>query len=407
MALRAFLARVALSAASISITLVLVDRALGFAGFPREISARVSHPPNYKEIRNNLEFSYEFETNSQGLRYPEIPLQKPSGSYRVFVLGDSFTEGVGVSEDQRFSALLEQHFGTNGRRIAFVNGGLAGTGPLEYGRLFLSIGLEYDPDAVLICLYANDLSNSPVLVRPGDLSPSTPNRAGIKRLAHSFLPHMYTLVNSSWDQLQFERRTRTSDFVETISIQAMREGIPERQIRKWSEVLHEYWVDAVNRGEFNGAMLSYGLLRPKYWSDALDIDSEISEAKWQSMATIISELVSESRRREIEVAIVYLPTRFQYDPPSHELTNPWILSGTNTRRDWLIGETEIQIRLESLTKEMDVPFYDLTSVFREAALVNSNLNWALDDHWTAEGHRTAGSAIAEWLEESGAFSIVP
>ncbi len=78
------------------ISSLVLDRMLIVFGLPAVIPPRYSHPAHFTQQRDHLDFSYEFATNDQGLRYDVIPLEKSAGSRRVFVLGDSFTEGVGV-----------------------------------------------------------------------------------------------------------------------------------------------------------------------------------------------------------------------------------------------------------------------------------------------------------------------
>ena len=107
---------------------MLIDRALILFGFPSEPEPQYAHPPNLRETRRNLEFEYDFETNSQGLRYREIPLEKPEGTYRVLLAGDSFTEGTGVEMEETFSTALErQAEEEEERRIDFIN-----AGPLDH-----------------------------------------------------------------------------------------------------------------------------------------------------------------------------------------------------------------------------------------------------------------------------------
>src|SRR5215467_1798077 len=71
----------------------LGDRMLGLLGLPDEFAGWVTHPPHYSEVRRNIEFTEKFQTNGQGLRYKEIPLQKPLRTRRIFVVGDSNVEG--------------------------------------------------------------------------------------------------------------------------------------------------------------------------------------------------------------------------------------------------------------------------------------------------------------------------
>ncbi len=46
--------------------------------FPAEATERISNPVNYEKVRKNKEFQYVFKTNSRGLRYNDIPAEKPA-----------------------------------------------------------------------------------------------------------------------------------------------------------------------------------------------------------------------------------------------------------------------------------------------------------------------------------------
>ena len=52
-------------------------------------------------------WGHKVRSNSWGYRGPEVP-PKPDDVYRILVLGDSLTWGVGLTEDQRFTHIAEQ-----------------------------------------------------------------------------------------------------------------------------------------------------------------------------------------------------------------------------------------------------------------------------------------------------------
>ena len=116
--------------AAVVLSVFLFDWILLFLNFPSEASNRFSHPANFEELRQNIEYQYSFKTNDRGLRYHDLASKTVSNSHTVFVVGDSFTEGVGVDEDKRFTDLLEDHFKSSGASLLFINGGLSGTSPL-------------------------------------------------------------------------------------------------------------------------------------------------------------------------------------------------------------------------------------------------------------------------------------
>jgi hypothetical protein len=145
--LRKVISNVTLFLLSLFLCSLLADRSLALFGYPAELPPRIAHPPNYSESRKSIEYTYEFKTNSRGLRYREIPVEKKAENEMRFILvGDSFVEGTGVNLDQTFGTLLEKRFSNGSRKALFINCGLSGTGPLQYGNIFYNVGLKYHPD---------------------------------------------------------------------------------------------------------------------------------------------------------------------------------------------------------------------------------------------------------------------
>ena len=389
---------------TLAAALFLCEWVLKLRGFPTALSPQTSHPANFHETRERLEFRFDFRTNSQGLRYGEIPLEKELNSRRVFVVGDSFTEGWGVEASQRFTDLLERRFDAAPRRVLFINGGLSGGGIVQYGRLFFHKGVKYHPDALLVCLYANDLSGTPDTAGEGQKREAV--RPPPTRLIHTLWPRLDTLVATLKARRDYKERTTTSDFVRDVTTEAARRGISQKRIDGWRESLPQELVDAINAGKFNGSVLSYGLLYPAYWTDSIDVNSTTARVKWTNMAQVLSEMADGAKEKNVEMAVVFIPAPFLYDPRTHEASNPWVRSGTVIKKGWLDEETRIQKRLRSWSESAKVPFLDLTPVFREAVLENRDLNWKLDGHWTSAGHEVAAEAIAEWLSDGQVFSFV-
>jgi lysophospholipase L1-like esterase len=383
---------------------LLMDRVLALCGFSDEWTASAANPANYHERRVNIEYAYEFQTNGQGLREREIPLQRPLGVSRIFVAGDSFTEGVGVAQDQTFVTVLEKELQARGKAVQTINGGLDGAGPREYGRLFLEVGVRYRPDVLLLSVYANDVSDTPAEAAAADLERARPHRTGIKAALHRAWPRIYTLLlNLHYGRIQRES-TRPRDLIDAVSRHARRLGIPPSDIDAWKARLPAELTAAANEGRFNGYVLSHGLLRRDWWTDALDLGSAQAEARFRAMLTLLAAVAERSRRLGITPALVFLPSRLQYDCSLYEpgATNLWRQVGIHVRPEWCLGETPLQLRLRTWAAQEGLPLLDLTDRFRHA-IRGSPLTWTLDEHWTPEGHRVAASAIAEWLLSASVF----
>ncbi len=87
----------------------------------------------------------EYRINSKGIRDDETPYEKPEGTYRIAVIGDSRTFGYGVAIEQHFSRILEGYF----ERVEVINLGVSGYG-IDQSFLFLQEqGFRYAPNLVI------------------------------------------------------------------------------------------------------------------------------------------------------------------------------------------------------------------------------------------------------------------
>ena len=130
--------------------------------------------------------------NSLGFREREVQ-PKRAGVYRIVVVGDSYTWGQGIADDERFSNVLEALLGP---RYEVLNFGLPGhTMPEHLAEL--DVVLKLSPDFVLLQLYINNFETpamrrpSPAHLLPGDLD---------ARLSTSSV--VYQILNDRFAQLQ-------------------------------------------------------------------------------------------------------------------------------------------------------------------------------------------------------------
>lgn len=106
--------------------------------------------------------------NSRGLRDREYALIKPRGVTRVLVLGDSYTWGYGVADDEIYTEVLERSLGQRGAAVQVINSGVSGWGTDQEYLFLQSEGLQYQPDVVVLALFLiNDPENNSSSVQYG------------------------------------------------------------------------------------------------------------------------------------------------------------------------------------------------------------------------------------------------
>ncbi len=104
--------------------------------------------------------SYRF--NALGCRGPDIPIPRTTETVRILLLGDSFTQGVGVHEEHTFTKQLERLLNENldmkdsSRTYKVINCGISGFSTRDERLFYQLSGSKYEPDIVLLVMVWND-----------------------------------------------------------------------------------------------------------------------------------------------------------------------------------------------------------------------------------------------------------
>jgi lysophospholipase L1-like esterase len=110
--------------------------------------------PNHTSTRGGA----QCRTNSHGLRDQEIPLKKPSGTYRILVLGDSTVLGFAIPFEKTFSEQLERMLNDRNPETRFqvINAGVPGYSLYNCLIYLKRDGIQFDPDLIILETNFND-----------------------------------------------------------------------------------------------------------------------------------------------------------------------------------------------------------------------------------------------------------
>ena len=110
---------------------------------------------------------FTFETNAFGLRSRPIRHQKPDSTLRVLCVGDSFTEGFGVNQNETYPNQLDQILRGVGVDAEVLCAAMAGLHIWHYVDLVHHYGDLLRPDVVVLGIYSGNDIEASMLDAPG------------------------------------------------------------------------------------------------------------------------------------------------------------------------------------------------------------------------------------------------
>jgi lysophospholipase L1-like esterase len=162
-----WISNLALVLCSITVGVLLIEVGLRlFAPQPMSGTVFEYAPRGYSVLKSkgSALFSVGDRTGVYHFVSPHLRGQRvpPAGATRILVLGDSFTFGFGLSEEETYIAKLQQKidpaFGIN--RIALLNAGIGGSGTSEHLAFLEDFGEEIAPRAVIVFVSIDDFNRA-------------------------------------------------------------------------------------------------------------------------------------------------------------------------------------------------------------------------------------------------------
>lgn len=105
------------------------------------------------EHRIEGSFTTTFRTNSRGLRDREYSIEKPNGVNRIVVIGDSFTWGWGVGDQEIYTEILEASL----QGVEVINLGVTAFDTPQELKYLKMEGMNYEPDMIILGFCLNDI----------------------------------------------------------------------------------------------------------------------------------------------------------------------------------------------------------------------------------------------------------
>ena len=195
---------VALAVAEVAVRLISPQEVgpVRFACYPE--LGEIPVPGQQGERRIPGVYSFRYSNNSLGWRGSREYREAKQTDYRVLFLGDSFTYGTGVNDDQTFAARVEKDLRAGQVAVEVMNAGAPGKGTDYELKCFQTVGRKFHPDLTVLGFFCNDFQDNARgeyynIGSRGELQvkPLNCNRGAVKTLL-DHLPAYSWLI--SWSQ---------------------------------------------------------------------------------------------------------------------------------------------------------------------------------------------------------------
>jgi GDSL-like Lipase/Acylhydrolase family len=349
-------------------TYLVCDLSLGWLLNPRQTFPGAPDPvvhhrmlPEARWEMIKPDFRVPFTTNNVGLRGPKLDPHKSDDLCRILVLGDSFTFGVGVRNDQTFSALLERALNKRASfKVEVLNAGVNSYAPILEYLFFKTHGVLWNPDVVVLAFDMSDLEQEQYYRTrarfDGSGSPLAVDgledyRATRCTLAAWIRNHLFV---GSW-LLRLSLRQHVGTVAPTLD-------------------------DVVTQGNI------------RVLQHTLEGDREDRTAAWRNVFQSIG-LVNQMAKAK-GIAFVLLTYPWGHQVGEHE----WTIGRQEFLPQGSVTSDRSVEKLRRFAESEGVPFLDLFPAFRRYS-AGEKLFWDVDMHWTASGHALAAEQLLRFLEK--------
>jgi hypothetical protein len=325
--------------------------------------------PNSRFIfaRKN-EYEVEIQINSKGLRDREIPYEKEKDTFRILLLGDSFSAARQVPLRFTWHKIIErklnEHPGVH-KKVEIINSGVPGYGTTQELLYYQYEGYKYNPDLILIEVYHNDISElypRPLQERRNEEKP-------------------FFVLNG--EQLELKNFPYRRD---GHNISPSGKFFPYLAYTFGPLIRGAEWPDIPAR------VLLYASPTPPEFESGW-------EAAWKLETRLIQKLKADAAKHGTKVAAIFIPERFCVYP---FLWQERLNSESPKWKELKWDFDKPNRRLGIVMQQQGINYFDLSSSFRDTVdKTGALLYFPSDGHLTPEGNHLAGEIVSTWLHDQG------
>ncbi len=319
------------------------------------------------------------KTNGLGYRNIDFEIKKREGEKRILIEGDSFIVGWGVKDKNHVSYLLEKklkefkpsHPLSNAKVINV--GGNGGFGPDGYFLHLKSKGMNLEPDLVIFSVFVgDDLSDLDQVNWFGKGTFGEPLKAVSKT----------TLVDDSGYLIPMK-----IPFIYRIPV------VRESHIAIFFTKVFSQTINAIKTYRYKKSPVEKRTSIYKcVFSDSCQ--SSVQHLYSKLLATIKASnnlMINSYHDGKLHFVVLLIPADFQISPEAIKKFNYIGIPANIT----IEANPNPQRHIKQMLEKENISYIDLLTPIRNQS---KKLYFNNDTHWNANGHESAATEIAKWLE---------
>ncbi|MDX1960168.1 MAG: SGNH/GDSL hydrolase family protein [Leptospiraceae bacterium] len=248
--------------------------------------------PNKKGRVVSNEYNVLVETNEFGFR------QKLNQTYDVLVVGDSFTEGWGVEEDEIFTTVLNKE-----SKQKYRNLGLHGSSPVLYALQIPFYLDQFKPKKLIVQLFDNDLDDNEKISNFLEFKQNGEVEKPKQRLFANLVGEsVYNFLKESTLYRLFAKIAKKILSIESPILYYKDGKEPKSKIFTHDESIKQY-----------GPLQPLGEMIDKKYNGQFKFYSELSSRLWNERffnnEIYLKQIVQEAKKRNVEISFLYIPAK--------------------------------------------------------------------------------------------------
>ena len=335
-----------------------------------------NHIPNTLGFWRKSCFSSELKFNSEGMRDIEHAHEKPQGTYRIVVIGDSYVTAQEVAFNETFVRQLQHDLIRRGKNIDVLGFGVRGFGTDQEYLLLGNYALKYDPDLVILTFVSNDVRNNFLALEKNPAKPYFELTPDSRLTPRPFTP--MPDLSGSWKSVLFENL----DTVRFVYFRAAQVTIMHNALVKFG-----IYANVVPTPSGPDDLMNNTVYRDPPWPLEW-------EASWRVTRGLLHEMKNTSKNIGAEFILFSVTREVQVDDKMFKALE-------EHHPNIPLAYDNLDKRLATFSENEGIAYVSSLVAMRELQASGKSVHLSCDGHWSPEAHKRAADLLADYLVTGG------